>query len=439
MSTCILKALAHLVEKKKGQYPENIEAYCNKQYQWDRPTTMENIESAKVDELITESTNKGKISYKISEKGRAMLSEDAIEASNVVSDDEKGTESEGNAMNIDFLDFKKYMFDEMSSVKALVANLSNPGAENKSTLPSKDYESFFIKSLQDRIISLERQLILKQQIIDKLLDQKLVTEGSKENVPEGPSDNSASTVTNNAALYENKSPIVYEDTAADTDKQNSKKSGGKKKKRSKQQHQAILENSTTNTAKGDSQPTESLEKDVSSADNKVNKDTTNQVIVLGDSMVKNIQGWRMKKAMKNDERVFVRSFPGASTDDMSFHAVPSIKKKPSVFVLHTGANDFREEKNDDEIAKKIFNLAKTLKTDENSVYISGIVKRDDDRTNERISNVNKSLKGLCEEAGFPFIDNNNIEVRQHLNRSGLHLNRFGDSKLAFNIISALRH
>ena len=234
------------------------------------------------------------------------------------------------------------------------------------------------------------------------------------------SDNSASTVTNNAALYENKSPIVYEDTAADTDKQNSKKSGGKKKKRSKQQHQAILENSTTNTAKGDSQPTESLEKDVSSADNKVNKDTTNQVIVLGDSMVKNIQGWRMKKAMKNDERVFVRSFPGASTDDMSFHAVPSIKKKPSVFVLHTGANDFREEKNDDEIAKKIFNLAKTLKTDENSVYISGIVKRDDDRTNERISNVNKSLKGLCEEAGFPFIDNNNIEVRQHLNRSGLH-------------------
>ena len=91
------------------------------------------------------------------------------------------------------------------------------------------------------------------------------------------------------------------------------------------------------------------------------------------------------------------------------------------------------------IAKKIFNLAKTLKTDENSVYISGIVKRDDDRTNERISNANKSLKGLCAEAGFPFIDNNNIEVRQHLNRSGLHLNRFGDSKLAFNIISALRH
>ena len=37
------------------------------------------------------------------------------------------------------------------------------------------------------------------------------------------------------------------------------------------------------------------------------------------------------------------------------------------------------------------------------------------------------------------LHNNNIEVRQHLNRSGLHLNRFGDSKLAFNIISALRH
>ena len=80
-----------------------------------------------------------------------------------------------------------------------------------------------------------------------------------------------------------------------------------------------------------------------------------------------------------------------------------------------------------------------MKTDTNTVYISGIIKRDNDRMNERISNVNNVLKGLCKDAGFLFIDNNNIEVRQHLSRSGLHLNRYGDSKLAFNIISALRH
>ena len=84
---------------------------------------------------------------------------------------------------------------------------------------------------------------------------------------------------------------------------------------------------------------------------------TNQVIILGDSIIKNIQDWRMKRGMKNDEKVFVKSYSGASTEDMSFHAVPSIKRKPKVFVLHTGANDFREEENNDEIAKKIVTLA----------------------------------------------------------------------------------
>ena len=57
-------------------------------------------------------------------------------------------------------------------------------------------------------------------------------------------------------------------------------------------------------------------------------------------MIKNIQGWRLKTGLKNEEKVFVRSFPGELTDDMSFYAVPSIKKKPRVFILRTGANDF---------------------------------------------------------------------------------------------------
>ena len=113
--------------------------------------------------------------------------------------------------------------------------------------------------------------------------------------------------------------------------------------------------------------------------------------------------------------------------------------QPKVFVLHTGANDFVEEKDDNEIAKKIAMLAKTMKTGDNAVYISGIIKRDNDKINKQMSNVNNFLKGLCRDAGFLFIDNNNIEVRYHLNRSGLHLNRFGDSILAFNVISALRH
>ena len=112
-----------------------------------------------------------------------------------------------------------------------------------------------------------------------------------------------------------------------------------------------------------------------------------------------------------------------------------MKRKPRCFVLHTGASEFRDEEEDNEIAKTIFGLAKTLKADENTFYVSGIIRRNDDKMNARLSNVNKVLKELCGEADFPFIDNSNIEVSRHLNRSGLHLNRFGDKKLAFNIIS----
>ena len=35
-------------------------------------------------------------------------------------------------------------------------------AKDNSAMPSKDYESFFINSMQDRIISLERKLMGKQ-------------------------------------------------------------------------------------------------------------------------------------------------------------------------------------------------------------------------------------------------------------------------------------
>ena len=47
------------------------------------------------------------------------------------------------------------------------------------------------------------------------------------------------------------------------------------------------------------------------------------VIILGDSMTKNLQGWKMSKAA----RVVSKCFPGSSVDDMCHYAIPTIKKK----------------------------------------------------------------------------------------------------------------
>ena len=61
---------------------------------------------------------------------------------------------------------------------------------------------------------------------------------------------------------------------------------------------------------------------------------TDSTVIIGDTMVKNLEGRRMR--MKYGEKVFVKSFSGATTDDMSFHAVPSMKKQPDRVVLYRG-------------------------------------------------------------------------------------------------------
>ena len=79
-----------------------------------------------------------------------------------------------------------------------------------------------------------------------------------------------------------------------------------------------------------------------------------------------------------------------------------------------------------------------LKTKNNTVFVSGIISREDEFLNERNANVNKFLEELCKKSKFPFIDNSKINICTHLNRNGLHLNCIGDGKLAMTIISALR-
>ena len=70
------------------------------------------------------------------------------------------------------------------------------------------------------------------------------------------------------------------------------------------------------------------------SENHVNRKAATTVIIV-DSMVKNVQSWRMRKSLSNTEKVYVKSFPGATTDDMSFYSVPTSRKRPNRIILHT--------------------------------------------------------------------------------------------------------
>ena len=158
------------------------------------------------------------------------------------------------------------------------------------------------------------------------------------------------------------------------------------------------------------------------------------VAILGDSILKNIEPYKVRKGLNTDQKVYIKSFPGASTKDMESYSIPTKNYGNDLVILHCGTNDLRTSKSPSDISKMIFDLAKEIKTEDNEVMISGIVPRNDE-LNSKGKSVNSLLKSLCKDK-FHFIDNNNITFR-HLNSSKIHLNIDGDYMLGSNFVNAI--
>ena len=155
-------------------------------------------------------------------------------------------------------------------------------------------------------------------------------------------------------------------------------------------------------------------------------------------MVKHIMGHKMSEATGGSEKIFVHAFHGAKTDHMNSHCILTMKRNPKRIVLHCGTNDVSNGDSPEQIAEEIVGLAKAMKNNENTVFVSSIVPRGD-RWNAKVSITNRRMKELCAREELPFIDNNNIDRTHHLNRSNLHLNAEGTRLLANNFLRALGH
>ncbi len=163
---------------------------------------------------------------------------------------------------------------------------------------------------------------------------------------------------------------------------------------------------------------------------------------MGDSLVKNINGWELKEKCGNQGmNIFVKNFNGATTRDMHSYAQPSIERKPNLILLHSGTNDLSlkidgKEKTEVQIAEEIIDLAKSISDKGIEVVISGLITRGD-RYESKRKRVNFVLQDLCSQNDFAFLEHNNIHANQHLNRSLIHLNRHGDNILSNNLLRAL--
>ena len=110
-------------------------------------------------------------------------------------------------------------------------------------------------------------------------------------------------------------------------------------------------------------------------DSSEQKNKKSVTCIIGDSMLKNVQGWKMNKKLPNDFTV-VKSFSGATTECMHDYVKPSIKQKPDRFIIHVGTNDLKSANTASNISKKIIGLAKSCA--EVQVVISSVIKRGDE-------------------------------------------------------------
>ena len=67
-----------------------------------------------------------------------------------------------------------------------------------------------------------------------------------------------------------------------------------------------------------------------------------KITVIGDS--KHLEAHKMQKVLKPNQKIYVKSFPGAVTSDFTDYVKPSQKFSPDLYVIHSGSNDHRKHR-----------------------------------------------------------------------------------------------
>ena len=101
-------------------------------------------------------------------------------------------------------------------------------------------------------------------------------------------------------------------------------------------------------------------------------------MVLGDSMVKHIQGWGITKKPENKHKVYIRPFAGLKVICMN----DICEKNTDHIIFHVGTNDIPTSKDSLAIVQSIVDLAKSVMTQDRSVTISGIIPQNNQWNNK---------------------------------------------------------
>ena len=130
-----------------------------------------------------------------------------------------------------------------------------------------------------------------------------------------------------------------------------------------------------------------------------------------------------RRKMSKKKNVKVRSFPGATTSNMTDFVKPTdVRKRPESVILHVGTSDLKSN-SEAHIADDIIELANSIRNQQINCAISPLTYRKGNVWNSG-ETINEIVKRKSEELGIRIIKYDNINS-SHLNNSGLHLTKRG--------------
>ena len=134
--------------------------------------------------------------------------------------------------------------------------------------------------------------------------------------------------------------------------------------------------------------------------------------------------------------VSVRSFSGATIEDMKDYSTPLLRKVPNVIIIHAGMNNVRTDKPRiivDKLVKLEEHIIKIAPS--TRVVLSNIIRRHDykqEQLDKKIVETNSLLAVACKQRQIDLIDNISVTG---IGKKGLHPNNLGKEQIAGNLLT----
>ena len=153
--------------------------------------------------------------------------------------------------------------------------------------------------------------------------------------------------------------------------------------------------------------------------------------ILGDSIVKDVDGYLLTKSLSPNKKINVKVRPFLSAETIDIKGYTKLTKRdfnPDLYILHVGTNDLSLNDKPEVIPSHIIDTAISMVTEKTKIIVSKIFPRSD-KYKEKGEILNKMINIACHKENIPVINHNSINSKRLLNRSKLHFNNFCNSVL----------